>query len=118
MITFSRPVTALMLAPSLVLQVVECVKRNTVRGGWRDYRVGDHLYLVCPEHNWTSPLKYISSVRHCTVRTIPKADYEHQGWASREDMLGDLRRFYPDMKMSSKITVIWWGILKPVLEAK
>lgn len=103
-----RPVTALLLAEELIDRVERGEKYNTIREGIRDYQTGDKLVLVCPDVAWSSALKTVSRVIHTNGKEMEKAHYKHQGWKSREAMVEDLKRFYPNLTMDSPLTVVWW----------
>ena len=103
-----RPVTCLLIAEHLINDTACEVKCNTVREGTRDYRVGDKLVLVCPEQEWSSQLMEVTEVSHTTIAEMKKADYLHQNWKDRKHVLADMRGYYPNLRATDPITVIWW----------
>jgi hypothetical protein len=99
-----EPLTALLLAEELIDATLSGKKFVTVREGHRNYKPG-RVIFACPEVEW-SMMKEITNVKHTTPKKCDKRDYLDEGWVSREDMVEDLKRFYPNLTMDSPITVI------------
>lgn len=100
------PLQALIFVADLVPQIKTGEKRNTVREGHREYKEGSVL-LGAPEANWCA-MKTIVTVTHTSIAKMKRADYLHQGWKDREQVLADMQGYYPQLTMESPITVIWW----------
>jgi hypothetical protein len=98
------PLQALLLAEELIADTESGEKFQTVREGHRDYKPGKVVF-ACPEVAWATT-KTITKVKHTTPRKCSVPDYKDEGWNSREHMVEDLKRFYPDLTMDSPITVI------------
>ncbi len=104
-----RPVTCLLIAEHLINDTAVGVKFHTVREGTRDYRAGDKLVLACPECEWSSQLMTVTEVSHTTIAKMKRKDYLHHSWKDRKHALSNLRRYYPTLRATDPITVIWWN---------
>jgi hypothetical protein len=100
--------TALLIAGKSEKKLVaEGKKTITIREGHRDYQVGDRLMLGCHLLSWAVLTKVVF-VRHCLAKEVTEDEYRAGGYASLEDMIYDLRRFYPNLDAFSPVTVIRW----------
>lgn len=99
-----KPLVALLLAEDLIDSTISGEKLVTIREGHRDYKPGKVVF-ACPSVEW-SMMKEITKVKHTTPKKCASLDYLDEGWKSREHMVEDLKRFYPNLTMDSPITVI------------
>jgi len=99
-----RPLQCLLLAESLVDMAMNGEKTITIREGHRDYKAGKVL-LACPDIHWCMESE-ILDVRHTTLNEVTEEEYIDDGFVSRTDMFEGLRNFYPDIDLSSTVTVI------------
>lgn len=110
------PLVALLFAPEQKMwsNIINGSKQITIREGHRDYQVGQSVMLCCHLCN-NVVMADIVSVRHCLLVNVTKKEYEADGFKSRSELLQGLRRFYPNLKMSSPVTVIGWENARGVL---
>lgn len=103
------PLTALLLAPeeSMWIDTAAGKKCITIREGHRDYTPGRPV-MICCHLMCAAVMADITSVRHTTIAEVIPAEFEADGFTDRDDMLNQLRRFYPDLTEESPVTVIQW----------
>lgn len=81
-------------------------QKITIRYGIRDYTAGPVL-IGCHILNWAT-LKNITDVRHTTVIGLKENEIKDCNYSSKEELLEELVKFYPEIKIESKVTVIRW----------
>jgi hypothetical protein len=106
---------AILFAPDHMdrLAIMRGKKQITIREGHRDYHLGQ-VMLCCHWEIW-AVMATITNVRHTTCAEVTEEEYLADGYSSREQMLDDLRRIYPNLKMDSEVTVISWDNLEGTL---
>lgn len=104
-----RPLVALLIAnePEMRKAILEGRKRITIREGWCDYHPRTTVMLCAYEEPWCV-LAEITVVRHKRLFEVTTVEWQADGYANREEMLLDLRRFYPKIGSGSPVTVIYW----------
>ena len=110
------PLVALLFAPDEKMWtcIISGAKQITIREGRRDYQVGQPA-MLCRHLCNHVVMADIVSVRHCLLRNVTKKEYKADGFKSRSELLQGLRRFYPNLKMDSPVTVIGWKNARGVL---
>lgn len=103
------PLYALLLAPDLDERhnVEVGTKTITIREGHRDYQAKKPVMICCHVEPWCV-MADISSVRHCSLRDVTEAELRDDGYTDLDDMLSQLREYYPTLTPSSPVTVIRW----------
>lgn len=103
-----HPLQAILIAPEHAMRVavLNGTKKISIRQGHRDYRKGV-VMLCCEKVPWCVAAD-ITYVRHTIVSQVTEEEYAADGFTSREDMLGRMRRFYPDLTSDSPVTVVCW----------
>ncbi|MFC1702932.1 ASCH domain-containing protein [Patescibacteria group bacterium] len=103
------PLYALLLAPDdNERRAVESGQKTiTIRKGHRDYRVGYAVMICCHIEPWCV-MADISSVVHCTLEEVTEEELRDDGFTDHADMIAQLGRFYPDISLTSQVTVIRW----------
>ena len=103
------PLVALLIAPDeeMWMAVISGAKKITIREGHRSYVSGRPVMICCHLCSYVV-MADIVSVHHCLLRNVTKKEYEADGFKSRSELLAGLRKFYPDLKMNSPITIIGW----------
>ena len=96
-------------------------KTITIREGHRDYKPGPAM-LCCHIEPWAVMVQIID-VRHCLLAEVTEGECHVDGYNNHEEMLKDLRRYYPLLGYSSPVTVIHWTnpqgkLVKKYLERK
>ena len=99
-----KPLQCLLLAESLIDSAMSGEKTVTIREGHRDYQTGK-VILACPDVNWCMEAS-ITDVRHTTLDQVTEEEYIDDGFVSRTDMFEGLANFYPDIDLTSPVTVI------------
>ena len=110
MATLKKPLVALLIAPDdgMRQDIVAGIKLITIREGYREgYEPGRLVMLCCQIEPWCV-MADITKVRHCLLSEVTQAEWEADGFTSREEMLEGMRRFYPAMTWDSAVTVIYW----------
>ena len=104
---------ALLISPDPVVRLAIMLgkKKLTIREGYRDYRIGP-VMICCHIAPWAVMTK-ITTVRLTTVEELKQDELLADGYQDHEQALNDLRNYYPDLTMSSPVTVIEWGDLDP-----
>ncbi|MBM3261477.1 ASCH domain-containing protein [Candidatus Kaiserbacteria bacterium] len=99
---------ALLIAPEQRMRemVHSGHKEITIREGHRDYKPG--LTMLCCEKVPWAVMVDITSVRHCLAHEVTPDEYESDGFTSIKDMCTQMKRFYPDFKQTSQVTIIRW----------
>jgi hypothetical protein len=77
-------------------------KTSTVRLGSRRYPLGSALIVS----GQASIPVTITDVEFMTVGDLNEAVANMEGYPSLSELLHDLKRFYPDVKMDSQITLV------------
>jgi hypothetical protein len=114
----NRPLVALELAPEehMLISTLKGEKEITIRAGWRDYRENERVIIFCAVHGFVVDAT-ITSVRHCLLHEVDVAEMNADGWTDHKTMCEDLGRFYPDMSMNSKVSVIrWTDVRGPIVD--
>ena len=102
-----RPLQAILIAGEEGKDnVLNGVQRLTIREGDRDYQKGNVL-IGCHILNWAT-MKNITSVRHTKLSWVKEEEYEADGYESKEEMLENLKKFYPNLTEESEVTVVRW----------
>lgn len=103
-----HPLQALLIAPEPLMRqaIEEDRKRITLREGHRDYRPGP-VMLCCQIEPWCV-MADIVEVRHCKLKQVTREEWEADGFDSQEQMLREMRRFYPNLNWGSPVTVVRW----------
>jgi len=110
MATLKRPLVALLIAPDREMRhaILEGRKRITIREGYREgYDLGRPVMLCCQIDPWCV-MADIAAVRHCLLSEVTEEEWEADGFASREELLTGMQRFYPEMDWNSAVTIISW----------
>lgn len=105
---------ALLIAPDplMRLSIMLGKKKLTIREGHRDYREGP-VIICCHVAPWAVMTK-ITSVRLTTVAELTPDELLADGYTKgHQQALADLRRYYPNLTMTSPVTVIEWGEIDP-----
>jgi len=104
-----RPLAALLLAPDEAMWEAALTgqKMITVREGHRDYPVGADLLIGC-HLKGTAFMAIISDVRHCNMGDVTAEEWAADGFASLEEAVHGLARFYPHITPESSVTVLRW----------
>jgi len=76
----------------------------TIRQGRRDVELGDLLCESLEEHR----LKTVNVIMviYCSLQDIPDEFVENDGYLEHYDMLAKMRRFYPDIELTTECSVI------------
>jgi hypothetical protein len=100
---------AILIAPDSVVRLAIMLgeKKVTIREGHRDYHVGP-VMICCHLVPWAI-MATITSVRFTQVNEVTEKEMRADGYSNHKEMLNDLRKYYPDLTMSSPVTVISWG---------
>lgn len=107
-----RALQAILVAGALQQAAVTSgAKKLTIRYGHRNYTKGPVL-IGCHLRNWAH-LAQLVSVRHTTLEQVTDAERCEDGYDSVAAMLVDLRRYYPDIRPESPVTVLRWDALEP-----
>lgn len=77
-------------------------KTTTVRAGKRSFPVGRAAIVCGPEE---IPIE-ITDVRCCRYQDLSEGDAIKDGFTSLADLQDALKRFYPDLRPSSDITIV------------
>lgn len=103
------PLYALLIAPDKKMRdaILDGKKKITIREGHRDYPVGQKVMLCCNLVPW-AVMATITNVRHCTLQEVTRGELYAEGFSSHEELLRDLRQYYPNISSSSPITIIGW----------
>jgi len=99
-----KPLQCLLLSESLIDVAMSGEKTITIREGHRDYKPGK-VILACPDVNWCMEAEVVN-VRHTTLNDITEDEYIKDGFVSRTDLFEGLRDYYPDLDLTSTVTVI------------
>lgn len=110
------PLYALLIAPDRKMRsdIIQKVKKITIREGHRDYKAGHPVMLCCPIEPW-AVMADIVSVRHTWLAEVSEDEWRDDGFKSREDLLIGLKKYYPDLNLNSPITVIRWENVRGAL---
>lgn len=110
MATLKKPLVALLVAPDREMRhaIMEGRRQITIREGCREgYDPGRPVMLCCEKDPWCV-MADVTKVRHCLLSEVTRAEWEADGFTSREEMLAGMRQFYPEMTWDSAVTVISW----------
>ena len=102
-----RPLQAILIAGEDQKNKVLTHKKNiTIRTGHRDYIPGT-VILCCHILNWAT-MRRITSVRHTQLKDVEQQELLDDGFTSRDQMLSDLQKYYPDLAWDSDVTIVRW----------
>jgi hypothetical protein len=104
-----RPLQAILIAPneSVWENIILGKKKITIREGWRDYQPGFSI-LGCHIANFCVGAD-ITDVKHCLAKDVTEEEYHADGYTSQDNMIDDLHKYYPNLSLESKVTVIKWN---------
>lgn len=91
-------------------EVISGEKVLTIQKGRKLYELGDAI-LLDPNDNTTINVE-ILRVAYCQLKNIPLVDLVLHGEKKWQDLLEYLKRYYPDIKKSSTITIIRYKYIK------
>ena len=104
------PLKAILIAGEEVqVRVEEGYKTITIREGRRDYRAGERVLLGCHLTGWAK-MATVTSVRFTTIECLTSAEVHDDGFNSILSALDGLRKFYPNLREDSPVTVIRWEL--------
>ncbi len=116
-----NPLYALLVAPDGYLRRAIMLGEQTcsIREGHREYRAESPVLLGCPEAPW-AVMADITEVRHCTLGEVQEDERTRAGFDGQENMVRGLLAYYPQITISSDVTVVSWKNVrgKLVEEAK
>jgi len=109
MADLKRPVQALLMSSSddQWAAILSENKKITIREGRRDYVNG--LVIIANTETGYCVKADITDVKHYLAREVPKKDFRDDGYSSGEQMIDDLKTFYPKINADSSVTVIRWN---------
>jgi len=99
-----KTLQCLLLSESLIDSAMNGEKTITIREGHRDYKPG-RVILACPDIYWSKQVE-VESVRHTTLDQVTEQEYIDDGFVSRTDLFEGLKSFYPELDLTSNVTVI------------
>lgn len=104
-----KPLQALLIAPDEKMRenILSGKKKITIREGWRDYQKGSCM-VCCPIEPWCIGVE-INDIEHSSIAEVTPEQYKADGYNSRNEMISDLKRFYSDIGLESKVTIIQWN---------
>ena len=107
-IHLQKPLEALLISPDDAERekVLSGEKKITIRKGWREYTLGKAI-LCCPIKPWCVEINIID-VKYTTLKDVEQEEYLADGYFSKQELLNDLKRFYPSLSLASKVTIIRW----------
>ncbi|KKR10321.1 MAG: hypothetical protein UT37_C0003G0020 [Parcubacteria group bacterium GW2011_GWA2_39_18] len=107
------PLVALLVAPDRHMrqQILWEEKTLTVREGHRDYRVGSPVMLCCHIVPW-AVMATIVEVRHCLLKEVTQEECLQDGVRNLEELLNNLRKYYPNISLDSPVTIIKWDDIR------
>ena len=108
-------IQTLMMAEG-VFDRLEEGKMCTIRNGIRDIKK-DLLFLESVEEH-RKQLVNVVGVIHCQLQNVPQEYIHNDGFVDKEDMLNQMRNFYPDIQYESIVTVVEFEITNILYEAK
>lgn len=111
-----QPLYALLIAPDSKMRqaILDGTKKISIREGHRDYKVGGKIMLCCHLEPW-AVMADIIDIRHCVLWQVTEKEWKEDGYGSQALMWSGLRKFYPNIKMTSEITVIRWDNISGAL---
>lgn len=103
-----QPFYALFVSPNIKerVDILRGKRKITIREGHRDYRL-DLVMICCHLEPW-AVMADITDVRHCILGEVTEEEYKADGFNTRDELLNELRRYYPDIDLNSPVTVIRW----------
>lgn len=107
----SEYVTTLKLADDLVDRVVKGTKRITIRLGQRNIEVGKFLTLEATNGTLPSVQVYVEGLTVLPLELIDETYIEADGYASHEDLIAGLQKFYPGINENSIVTLVMFTLI-------
>jgi len=107
-VKLKRPLQALLIAPDKKMgeDVLSGNKKITIREGWRDYQPALSV-LCCPIEPWCVGIN-ITDVKYKSIKEVTPEEYLADGFKSRDELIEGLKKYYPNINLESKVTVICW----------
>ena len=87
-----------------VYDALETGKNCTIRKGRRDIKL-DKLLFESLDEKRTTVVNVVMTI-HCKLQHIPDEFVWNDGFTGHENMLTEMKRFYPDIQMDTECTVI------------
>ena len=109
-----KPLQALLVAESGQRPTIAGSKKITIREGTRDYRVGEPVMLCSPKESFCVKAD-ITDVRHCSANQVTEEEMKKDGYRSLQEMVEDLKTYYPNINEQSDVTVIKWDNVEGLL---
>jgi hypothetical protein len=112
-----NPLYALLISPDKNARraILMGKKKITIREEHRDYRAGQAVMICCHLEPW-AVMADITEVRHTELGKILEQEHRDDGYENRNELLSDLRIFYPDIDWKSPVTVIRWNNVRGKLK--
>lgn len=99
----------LKMAPHLMNSVLDGSKKITIRKGVRSFLPNSICDIVSADGNFANRTSVvIDKVYVATFENIPLEDIIADGGTCHDDMLEEMKQFYPDMEANTGCTVIKW----------
>lgn len=111
-----NPLYALLISPDHAMRrkIELGLISATIRQGWRKYDVGP-VMLGCEKEPWVV-MADIEEVRHTRIQGLDQPTKARTGFSVHpQGLLEDLRKFYPDLTLTSQVTVICWTNVRGTL---
>ncbi len=105
-----NPLYGLLIADDAQMRfnLITGVKRISIREGHRDYKNGPML-IGDPENSFFIVMVDITEVKHLLLSDVTLEEWEADGFVSQEDMLTQLKQFYPKITLDSPVTILLWN---------
>lgn len=107
-----RALQALLIAPGLTERtaIENGGRQVTIREGERDYTLGP-VMLCCHIEPW-AVMADITQVYSRPLNEVIRTDILDDGYKDYRDALEQLQHFYPNLTLSSPVTVVRWENVK------
>lgn len=103
-----RPLQALLFAPDTWNRddIIAGRINGTIRYRHRDYSDGPAV-LCCHIVEFVQ-MRTITEVRHCTLLQLTRNELRTAGFATTNQVIAELKKYYPDIAPDSEITFVRW----------
>jgi hypothetical protein len=96
----------ILIHPSMQDVVKNYTKKITIRKGSRDYLPNDRIFVGCDSYAWFPVM--VTSVTYTNLEFVAQDVLEADGFTSWDDMFNTMKKFYPDITPTDRVTVIRW----------
>jgi len=97
----------LLLADDLFEPIIDGLKTLTIRKGRRDIALGDLIFEATNNPD-KQLIVNVTTVSYCLAKNVDDETVRLDGFESTEQMIKEMKRFYPDITTETELTLVFF----------